>query len=125
MGEKRRDYAAPGIGEYWRFDETGQHHGARLAGEQLVEGEYLTIDIIELPGGSLQGYSPALDLNIRWEAGELLFYDPGTGRPIATLEDEPARANTAEAERNAEREARASAEARVRELEELLHRQYT
>ena len=130
VGDKRRDSAALGIQEYWRFDETGQHHGARLAGEQLVEGEYLTIDIIELPGGSLQGYSPALDLNIRWEAGELLFYDPTTDRPIATLEDERARANAerdartaAEARANAEQSRADNAEARVRELQDQLRRQ--
>ena len=107
--EKREDYDALGIGEYWRFDETGEHHGARLAGDRLVEGEYTAIAIEELPDGSLQGYSAALGLNIRWEQGELVFYDPATGRPIATLADE--------------REARAAAEARVRELEEQLRRQ--
>ena len=136
-GPKREAYAALGIGEYWRFDETGEYHGARLAGERLVDGEYVAIEIEELPDGSLQGYSAALDLNLRWERGDLAFYDPATGRPIATLEDERARADAAEAERNAEREARgaaeaernaeretrAAAEARVRELEELLHRQ--
>ena len=108
-GPKRRDYAALGIGEYWRFDGTGDHHGARLAGDQLVDGEYVAIDIDELPSGSLQGYSAALNLNILWERGELAFYDPATGRPIVTLEDE--------------REARLAAEARVRELEEQLRRQ--
>ena len=123
VGEKQEDYAALGIGEYWRFDETGEYHGARLAGERLVDGEYAAIEIEELPDGGLQGYSAALDLNLRWERGELVFYDPATGRPIATLEDERARADAAEAERNAERETRAAAEARVRDLEELLHRQ--
>ena len=108
-GPKRGAYAALGIGEYWRFDETGRSHGARLAGERLVEGEYVAIDIEELPDGGLQGYSPILDLNIRWEGGELRFYNPGTGRRITTLADE--------------REARAAAEARVRELEELLRRE--
>ena len=122
VGAKRRDYATLGIGEYWRFDETGQYHGARLAGEQLVEGEYLPIDVIELPGGSLQRYSTALDLNIRWEAGELLFYDPTTGRPVATLEDERAK-TAAEALANAEQSRADNAEARVRELQELLRRQ--
>ena len=116
VGEKPRDYAALGIGEYWRFDETGEYHGERLAGERLVDGEYVAIDIDELPDGGLQGYSAALNLNIRWERGELVFYDPGTGRPIATLADER--------EARAAAEARASAaEARVRELEELLRRQ--
>ena len=30
VGAKRDDYAALGIPEYWRFDETGEYHGARL-----------------------------------------------------------------------------------------------
>ena len=73
-----------------RFDETatGQYHGARLAGEQLVDGEYVAIDIVELSDGSLQGYSAVLGLYLRWVDGELVFYDPGTERPIATLADE-------------------------------------
>ena len=121
-GPKRRDYSALGIPEYWRFDETatGQYHGARLAGERLVDGEYVAVDIAELPDGSLQGYSAVLGLHLRWVDGELVFYDPGTGRPIATLADErearlaaEARANSAEARVN-------SAEARIRELEERL-----
>ena len=115
-GPKRDAYAELGIGEYWRFDETGEHHGTRLAGERLVEGAYVAINIADIPNGGLQGYSSALDLNIRWERGELLLYDPETNRPIATLEDERARADT-------EREARASAEARVRQLEEQLRRE--
>ena len=78
-GPKRRDYAAIGIPEYWRFDRTGEHHGAKLAGERLADGEYVPIDIEELPDGSLQGYSPVLDLYLRWEDGELVFYDPATG----------------------------------------------
>jgi hypothetical protein len=130
VGEKRRNYAALGIGEYWRFDETGEHHGARLAGERLADGEYGSIEIEELPDGSLQGYSAALDLNLRWQRGELVFYDPATGRPIATLADERARADAerearmaAETRADTEREARAAAEARVRELEERLRRQ--
>ena len=121
--DKRDDYAALGIGEYWRFDETGQHHGVRLAGERLVEGEYAAIDIEELPDGSLQGYSAALGLNLRWTGGELVFYDPATGRPIATLADEREARIAAQEARIAAEEARAAAEARVRELEEQLRRQ--
>ena len=110
-GPKRRDYAALLISEYWRFDETetGQYHGARLAGDRLVNGEYEAIDIEELPDGSLQGYSAVLNLYLRWERGELVFYDPATGLPIASLDSE--------------REARRAAEARVRELEEQLRQQ--
>jgi hypothetical protein len=122
-GPKREAYAALGIGEYWRFDETGRYHGTRLAGERLVDGEYVAIEIEELPGGDLQGHSPALDLNVRWERGELRFYNPGTGRPIATIQDERAARAAAEARANAEQQSRLAAEARIRELEDLLRRQ--
>ena len=115
VGEKRRDYAALGIAEYWRFDETGRHHGTRLAGERLENGEYVALSIEELPGGGLRGYSAALNLYLRWESGELMFYDPATGRPIVTLEDE--RAARLAAEDRAD-----TAESRVRELEDLLGR---
>ena len=125
--EKRDDYARLGIGEYWRFDETGEHHGAKLAGDRLVDGAYVAVAIEELSGGSLQGYSPALDLYLRWEGGELLFHDPATGEPIATFESErQARESEqqarfdAEARAETERQAREAAEARVRELEERL-----
>ena len=64
--EKRRDYAALGIGEYWHFDETGEHHGTRLAGERLVDRVYIAINIEELQDGSLRGYSPVLNVHIRW-----------------------------------------------------------
>ncbi len=129
VGPKRDYYAALGIGEYWRFDETGEYHGAKLAGDVLVEGRYVSVEIEELPGGVLQGYSPALNLNLRWEAGRLAWHDPATGRPIATLEEErQARLREqetriqAEARADNERESRIRAEARNRELEEELRR---
>ena len=108
VGPKRDYYESLGILEYWRFDETGEHHGAKLAGDVLVKGRYEPIEIEELAGGVLQGYSRALNLNLRWEEGLLALHDPATGRPIATLEDERSRADTAES--------------RVRELEEELRR---
>ena len=73
LGPKRDYYAALGIPEYWRFDETGDHHGTKLAGDLLVDGTYEPIEIEELPGGVLQGHSPALSLHLRWEAGRLVF----------------------------------------------------
>ena len=124
VGEKRQDYAALGIPEYWRFDETGEYHGARLAA-----GQYQPIHIPELAGGVLQGYSAALNLYLRWEGGRLGWHDPATGRHIATFEDERARADGerearlyAEARADGEREARLQAEARVRALEAELAR---
>ena len=108
-GPKRDDYAALGILEYWRFDATGEFHGARLAGDRLVDGGYQPIQIDELDEDVLQGYSAALNLNLRWEQGRLGWYDPATGLHIATFESERVRAD--------------AAEARVRELEEQLRRQ--
>ena len=82
--DKRISYAALGIQEYWRFDETRQFHGTRLAGDRLVNGQYEPLPIEALTDGSLQGYSNIL--NLRWTEGQLGWYDPNTGRHIATLE---------------------------------------
>ena len=114
-GPKLRDYEALGVPEYWRFDETGEFHHTRLAGDRLVDGQYLPIDIEEQPDGSLQGYSQVLNLYLRWEQGQFRLHDPATGRHIATFEDERARADKAEARAD-------NAEARARELEEELRR---
>ena len=106
---KRTGYAALGIPEYWRFDETGEHHGARLAGDRLVNNAYQPIPIEQPEDGVLQGYSAALNLNLRWEQGQLQWHDPATGRPLPTYEDQRIRAD--------------NAEARVRELERRLRQQ--
>ena len=138
VGQKRIDYAELGIPEYWRFDETGEFHGARLAGDRLAAGgQYQPVAIEEMTEGVLQGYSPVLNLHIRWENGQLRWHDPGTGQHIATFKGErEARVRAQEeireerevlrGEREAlarEREARLLAEARVRELEERLESQ--
>ena len=122
VGPKRDYYAFLGIVEYWRFDETGEYHGTKLAGDRLVNGRYEPVEIQELPGGVLQGYSLALNLNLRWEEGRLAWHDPATGRPIVSLEDER-QARLREREDRVQAEARAeTAEARNRELEEELRR---
>ena len=133
--DKRAEYAGLGIPEYWRFDETGRFHGTRLAGDRLVRGRrYRPIEVEDLGGGVLQGYSRALHLYLRWEEGRLGWYDPETGRHIATFEDEREARLRAEAEvrlerqarlreqeaRRLERDARLRAEARARELEERI-----
>ena len=109
LKEKRDFYAFVGVVEYWRFDETGEFHGTRLAGERLVDGAYRPIAIEELDDGILQGYSAALGLSLRWQGGQLAFCDADTGQPITTLADERNRAD--------------AAEARIRELEALLRGQ--
>ncbi len=122
VGAKRNDYEGFLIQEYWRFDETGEHHGTRLAGDRLVEGRYEPIDIAELSGGELQGYSAVLNLYLRWENGKIGLYDPATGEHIPTYESERAARLQAEAQVEREREARMLAEARIRELESELRR---
>ena len=121
--DKRVDYASWGIPEYWRFDETGEHHGARLAGDRLVGGEYEPIAIEEVSDSELRGYSAVLNVYLRWQEGELSFCDPVTGQPLPSLPTERAHADAERARADAERARRLAAEARVRELEEQLHRQ--
>ena len=131
---KRNDYASLGIPEYWRFDETGEHHKTRLAADRLVNGQYQPIPIEPIGDGVLQGHSRVLNLYLRWEQGQLKWYDPETGRHIATLEDEREARIQAQEEARAEREARIQAqerasiecearmlaEARIREMQERL-----
>ena len=121
VGAKRDDYEGFRIQEYWRFDETGEYHGTRLAGDRLAGGRYEPIDIAELSGGALQGYSAVLNLHLRWENGKLGWYDPATGEHIPTYQSQRDRADRAEAQAQREREARLQAEARIRELESELH----
>ena len=113
--DKPAKYAALSIPEYWRFDETGQFHGTRLAGDRLVDGRYEPVAIEEVEDGVLQGYSTVLNLFIRWERGELRWHDRETGQEIPTFRHE-------QEGRLAEQEARLAAEARVRELEAELAR---
>ena len=101
--DKPAKYAALGIPEYWRFDETSEFHGTRLAGDQLVDGRYEPVPIETVEGGVLQGYSEVLNLFIRWENRQLRWHDPKTGQEIPTFEQE--------------REARLGAEARLAEQE--------
>jgi uncharacterized protein YciU (UPF0263 family) len=115
IGAKRDDYEIFGIREYWRFDETGEFHGARLAGDRLVAGHFESIPVETLDDGGLEGYSEALNLNLRWQSGRLGWHDPISGRHIATFEDERARADAAHA-------ALLESERRVRELEAELRR---
>ncbi len=106
---KRDGYAALRIPEYWRFDPSGgEYHGAPLAGDRLEGGAYQPIPVERIDDRTFQGYSVVLDLNVRWEDGQLGWHDPATGRHIVRFDDE--------------RTARMAAEARVRELEAELER---
>lgn len=113
VGEKREFYQRLLIPEYWRFDPTGRFHGARLAGDRLVNRRYEPIDIAELAAGVLQGHSEALNVDWRWDHGRLGCHDPATGLHIATFDSEHAARVAAETRADA-------AEARIRELEQRL-----
>ena len=121
--DQRPAYAGLGIPEYWRFDETGEFHGTRLAGDRLVDGRHEPVPIETVGDGVPQGYSSVLNLIIRWDHGHLGWHDPETGDHIATFAQEGARAESAEAraeiaeeQTDIDREARMASEARVREL---------
>ena len=101
-------YAGLGVREYWRFDETGEFHGTRLAGDRLVDGQYQPIAVDELRDGELRGYSEVLRLYLCWRQGRLDWYDPSPGDYIPSLESERQRAD--------------AAEERIRQLEERLRR---
>ena len=126
---KRATYAALGIPEYWRFDESPTRSNPGLAGDRLAQGEYQPINIDILPDGRLRGYSAVLDLILEWREGLLNWIDPQTESPISTLEQEreerlaEREGRLAEREgRLEEREARLAAEARNRELESEIRR---
>jgi Uma2 family endonuclease len=127
---KRIDYAAYGIPEYWRFDNTGgDYYPAGLAGDRLVDGEYQPTTVVQTGEGRYWGHSDALDLDICWENGQLRWYDQVTQRYLLTHDEEAegriaervARI-AAEAQFEAERQARATAEERIRQLEQELRR---
>ena len=106
-------HEALGIPEYWSFDPTGENNGAFLAADRLVDDRYQPMTIERLEEEIRQGYSPNLNVNIRWERGNLEFYDPQTNRHLSALANGLRLAKV-------QREAREAAEARVRELEEQL-----
>ena len=117
IGEKPDFYASLGVREYWRFDETGEFHGARLAGDVLVAGRYRPIPVDELPNGELRGYSEVLGLYLCWRARHLDWYDPMTEAYIPSLESERQLRQQAERHADTERQLRQQAEERIRQLE--------
>ena len=123
--DKRKDYAAFAIPEYWRFDPSGgKLHDLPLAGDRLVDGTYQPIEMVELRPDHLHGHSEALNLDLCWEDGKLRWWEPATQSYLMNFDEERDGRIAAEARANNESEARAAAEARVRELEaELRTRQ--
>ena len=91
--DKRRDYAACGIPEYWRFDPSGGFfHEVALAGDRLVEGEYEPIEIQVVGDRTYRGYSEVLGLWVYWDERQLRWFDPKTGQFLRTHDEEYRRA---------------------------------
>lgn len=78
LSDKREGYRRCGVGEYWRFDETGgARNGVPLAGDALANGgAYIPIPIIRDEHFRHWGYSDALNLYIGWDDGLPRFFDP-------------------------------------------------
>ena len=95
---KREAYAAMGVPEYWRFDPSGGlWHQAPLAGDRLIEGSYVPIDISQTDDQHLWGHSESLGLALCWEEGSLRFWDPVSRRYLTTYAEERIARHQAEA----------------------------
>ena len=120
---KCEGYAALGIREYWRFDPSGgDHHDVPLAGDALVDGEYVPVEIVDESDGRHWGYSEVLGLELWWEEGELRFRDPVSGQFLLTPEGLAADRLAERAARETAENRAGDAEARVAELEAELRR---
>ncbi len=130
LGEKRDLYARIGVGEYWRYDQTGGNfYREPLVGERLVDGEYQRIEMRRESDGSVWGHSDALNLDLWWTDGELRYWDPVRSVWLLTHQQEKdarqeadAARHVAEARADSERNARLAAEARAARLEAELRR---
>lgn len=100
---KREIYAAYGVPEYWRFDQTGgRFHNAALAGDRLTPGgAYTAIPISAMPDGTFGGYSRSLGLELRWDSGRLRFWNPSAGEYLPDLSEARAQRDAVADQRDA------------------------
>ncbi len=116
INRKPAIYARVGVPEFWRFDPTGgRYYGFPLNGLRLAGGEYRQIDLTTEPDGILKGYSEELELSLAWDDGWPRFYDPAAG---AYLEEWLDHLRALQAEK----EAHAASQERIRQLEAELRR---
>ncbi len=110
---KRAIYASIGVSEYWRYDQTGgSFYGEPLVGERLVNGEYQRLPLIQDEDG-VWAYSPALNLLLYWDNGELRYWDPVSKERLLNYKEAHAARLAAESRAAKLRAARLAAETRV------------
>ena len=113
---KREQYARLEVQEYWRFDGSGKgHYQSPLAGDVLLDGEYVPIPVARDADGMYRGYSVSLGLELHVAERQLRFWNPAAREYLPDLIE--ALQRIAE-----ERAARRLAEARVRQLEAEVRR---
>ncbi len=106
---KRKGYEDYEAREYWRFEPNPDAGWARrpgLAGDELVDGKYRPIEIVQVGDGMYWGRSKVLGMDVCWEHGELRFRDPESGLYLMTHRDERIGRLAAETTLDAERERR-------------------
>ena len=69
------------------------YHDKPLAGDMLVDGEYIPIELEYISDGVIRGYSNVLELYLCWEYGRLRFYDPKRGEYLRSLGEQAIRAD--------------------------------
>ena len=119
---KRDGYAAFGVAEYFRFDDTGgRYHDQPLAGDRLVDGAYEPIPVTADADGNERCYSETLGLYLCWENARLRLWDPNTRAYLNDYDEALADARLEERDARLAAEARAdAAEAELRRLRERL-----
>ena len=121
LGRKRELYERLGVAEYWRFDPTGGDlYGQPMAGERLVEGRYLTCQLITAADGTIRGRSELLNLDFSRHSGGFDILDPSTGRTIDPMVNVHETLQEALAERDSARARAALAEEEIARLREQL-----
>ena len=126
---KRDGYVEYGVREYWRFDHAPGPSRVPLAGDILVGGQYQPLPVNTDQDGLIWGYSPALDLEICWDNGEVQLRNhytkeflPRPRQERRMREAETARADQAEARANQAEAQRDAAQERIRQLEAEIER---
>ena len=102
---KRAIYMDFQVPEIFRFDATGGTlFSAALAGDRLVDGEYVNVPTFPCPtrsdGEAIHVHSEMLGLDVCWRLGVLRYYDSVEGRHLGDLAEtwKEIRATTARAD---------------------------